>query len=149
MTPEPQAGVTPPEGPTEVMREAATRRGQGFFRAAVMAAYDGRCCITRIHCPPLLRASHIVPWAAEPALRLDPRNGLCLNAMHDAAFDNGLITLSERFELSISKRLKTTIPSRVYKEMFAEREGVPITLPERFRPSQEALDFHRRTIFRQ
>ena len=113
--------LSPPSGPTEVTRDATIRRGQSFFRAAVMAAYDGRCCITGITSLEMLRASHIVPWSLNPALRLDPRNGLCLNALHDAAFDRGLITLSEKFELCVSRRLKSEVPNTVYKEMFEIR----------------------------
>ncbi len=138
---------TAPTGPTEVLREMTQRRGQSFFRAAVIAAHDGRCCITGITSGAMLRASHIVPWSHDPALRLDPRNGLCLNALHDAAFDRGLITLSDRFVLQVSKRVKAEVPATIYKEMFENREGSPIKMPERFTPSPEMLEFHRRKVF--
>ena len=138
---------TAPTGPTEVRRELKQRRGQSFFRAAVLAAHDGRCCVTGITCAALLRASHIVPWTEDPTLRLDPHNGLCLNALHDAAFDRGLITLSERFELTVSRRLKNEVPGTVYGEMFESRAGVPIKMPERFTPTEEMLEFHRTRVF--
>lgn len=147
---EPRAPSVPmgaPTGPTEVRREVAKRRGQSFFRAAVLAAHDGKCCITGISSEPLLRASHIVPWSHDPALRLDPRNGLCLNAMHDAAFDRGLITLSDRFVLQVSKRVKAEVPGAIYREMFESREGAAIAMPERFMPAAEMLEFHRRNVF--
>lgn len=139
--------TTAPTGPTEVARESKQRRGQYFFRAVVLAAHDGKCCVTGISSEPLLRASHIVPWSHDPELRLDPRNGLCLNALHDAAFDRGLITLTERFELRVSKRVKAEMPETLYEEMFASRAGVPITVPERFPPSAELLEFHRTKVF--
>lgn len=138
---------TAPTGPTVVQRGTAQRRGQSFFRAAVIAAHDGKCCITGISSQALLRASHIVPWSHDPALRLDPRNGLCLNALHDAAFDRGLITLSDRFVLQVSKRVKAEVPAPIYREMFASRAGQPITMPERFAPSPEMLEYHRREVF--
>ncbi|HEX2837317.1 MAG TPA: HNH endonuclease [Phycisphaerales bacterium] len=147
---EPRTRLEPvgaPAGPTEVRREVATRRGQSFFRAAVLAAHDGKCCITGISSEPLLRASHIVPWSHDPALRLDPRNGLCLNALHDAAFDRGLITLSERFVLQVSKRVKAEVPGAIYREMFESREGAAIAMPERFTPAAEMVAFHRRNVF--
>ncbi len=147
---EPRSRLVPagaPSGPTEVRREVTTRRGQSFFRAAVLAAHDGRCCITGITSEPLLRASHIVPWSHDPALRLDPRNGLCLNALHDAAFDRGLITLSERFVLQVSKRVKAEVPEAIYRGMFESREGTAIAMPERFTPSAEMLEYHRRSVF--
>jgi putative restriction endonuclease len=58
-----------------------TRVNQDFFRAAVLAAYDGRCCITGLSVPKLLNASHIVPWSVDVKNRTNPRNGLCLNAL--------------------------------------------------------------------
>jgi hypothetical protein len=136
-----------PVGPTEVRREATHRRGQSFFRASVIAAHDRKCCITGISSEPLLRASHIVPWSQDAALRLDPRNGLCLNALHDAAFDRGLITLSSRYELVVSERLKSEVPPSVYREMFESKLGSSIRMPERFRPEPEMLEFHRRQVF--
>lgn len=145
---QPHLVPSPPMGPTEVTRETKMRRGQSFFRAAVMAAYDGTCCITGITGMELLRASHIVPWSDNPSLRLNPCNGLCLNALHDAAFDRGLITLSDNLELRLSRRLASEIPSTVYKEMFESRAGAPIKMPERFKPAVEMLEFHRNRVFR-
>lgn len=139
--------TSPPIGPTEVIRESRQRRGQAFFRTSVMAAHDGKCCITGITSEPLLRASHIVPWSRDPSMRLNPRNGLCLNALHDAAFDRGLITLSDQFRLQLSDRLRTEVPTAVYREMFESRANVQITMPERFQPEPEMLEFHRREIF--
>jgi len=136
-----------PTGPTEVVRAARQRRGQSFFRSAVLAAHDGKCCITGINSKPLLRASHIVGWADDEHLRLDPRNGLCLNALHDAAFDRGLITLNERFELVVSRRLKNEVPGSVFTEMFESRAGRPIAMPERFQPSTDSLRTHRTAVY--
>lgn len=141
------AARLPPTGSTEVLSETTRRRGQSFFRAAVIAAHNGKCCITGITCQAILRASHIVPWSHDPSLRLDPRNGLCLNALHDAAFDRGLITLSDRFVLQVSRRVRADVPATIYRAMFERWDGAPITMPERFAPTPEMLEFHRRTIF--
>jgi putative restriction endonuclease len=59
-----------------------------------------RCCISGINVPRLLVASHIKPWSEFPEERLDPRNGLCLSSIHDAAFDAGLITLDKKLSVS-------------------------------------------------
>lgn len=132
---------------TEIMASAKQRRGQAFFRTAVLAAYERRCCITGVTAAALLRASHIVPWSRNVSLRLDPRNGLCLNALHDAAFDRGLITLTERYELKVSPRLRGAVPPPMHREWFARWEGRPITLPSRFKPMEQALAFHRERVF--
>ncbi|NQU45261.1 HNH endonuclease [bacterium] len=136
-----------PSGPTETLREIEVRRGQNFFRTVVLAAYDGRCCITSIAISQLLRASHIVPWAKAPSLRLNPRNGLCLNALHDAAFDRGLISLSDKFEVMVARCLRKEVPAAIYQEMFQKVEGRRIVVSERFRPLPEMLEFHRSRVF--
>ncbi len=136
-----------PAGPTEVLREVRQRRGQSFFRAAVLAAHDSTCCVTGIKSAALLRASHIVPWSADESLRLDPRNGLCLNALHDAAFDRGMIAVNDEGELILSTSLKDTVPQEVYATMFERYDGQAIRLPQRFRPLADMFSRHRNRVF--
>jgi hypothetical protein len=64
---------------------------------ALLEYWDGRCAVTGISDPALLRASHIVSWAtcASDAQRLDVNNGLLLSALWDAAFDTGLVSFDE------------------------------------------------------
>lgn len=81
---------------TEVERLVVQRIGQDIFRAALMDYWGGRCPITGIADPALLRASHIVAWAeCGDAQRLDVHNGLLLSALWDAAFDAGLISFAD------------------------------------------------------
>src|SRR5690349_6977301 len=44
------------------LREIALRQGQPAFRAALMAAYGGTCCITGYRTEPVLEAAHIAPY---------------------------------------------------------------------------------------
>jgi predicted restriction endonuclease len=62
-----------------------------------MTYWQGRCPLTGITDPALLRASHIVPWrdCTGDAQRLDVHNGLLLSALWDAAFDRGLVTFAD------------------------------------------------------
>lgn len=136
-----------PEGPTEIVMTVKQRRGQRFFRAAVLAGHDGKCCITGIGHPEMLRASHIVPWKDDEKLRLNPRNGLCLNALHDAAFDRGLLTLTDSCEVRYAKRLRKGLPREVWEGMFEKHEGREVTMPERFRPEAVYLQHHRERVF--
>lgn len=63
----------------------------------------GRCVITGLAIPELLRASHIKPWAdcATDAERLDVFNGLLLAPHLDAAFDRGYITVADDGEVVV------------------------------------------------
>lgn len=137
-----------PIGPTEVRATVRVRRGQQFFRQAVLTAYDVRCCISGINVPRLLVASHIKPWGKFPAERLNPRNGLCLSSLHDAAFDEGLITLDEKLRVVLSKRLRSYFPQPALEQSFVPFEGESIRLPEKLaEPDPAFLRFHRDAIF--
>ena len=94
---------TPPDGPTEIVSTVQARRGQQFFRQAILNAYNVRCCISGINVPRLLITSHIKPWRDFPRERLEPSNGLCLSTLHDAAFDSGLITLDEEIDRGLEQ----------------------------------------------
>ena len=67
------------------------RVNQSFFRSAILSSYNMKCCITGIQQPELLIAGHIKPWGIDEANRLNPRNGIAINALHDKAFETGLI----------------------------------------------------------
>lgn len=135
-------------GPTESSATVIVRRGQQFFRQSVLNAYDIRCCISGINVPRLLVASHIKPWKHFPADRVDPRNGLCLSCIHDAAFDSGLITLDEKYRVVLSKRLSDYLPQRSLEENFVAFAGKSIRMPDKLaRPDSHFLKYHRDTVF--
>jgi predicted restriction endonuclease len=137
-----------PSGPTETQATVKVRRGQQFFRQAILNAYDVRCCISDINVPRLLIASHIKPWGKFPDERLNPRNGLCLSTLHDAAFDNGLITLDESFKVVLSKQLRKFFPRPALEQNFVPFEGKPIRLPDKLAvPDAEFLRYHREVLF--
>jgi predicted restriction endonuclease len=137
-----------PTGPTETQATVKVRRGQQFFRQAVLNAYDVRCCISGINVPRLLVASHIKPWGDFPNDRLNPRNGLCLSTLHDAAFDAGLITLDDKLNVRLSRQLRVFFPQPALEQNFVPFEGRPIRLPEKLaEPDAEFLRYHRQEIF--
>lgn len=82
---------------TEAQRLVIQRIGQDVFRAKLLARWGGRCPLTGMDEPRLLRAGHIKPWAEcdSDAERLDFFNGLLLAPHLDAAFDAGLITVDD------------------------------------------------------
>jgi len=138
-----------PTGATEAIAVVKVRRGQQFFRQTVLNAYGVRCCITGINVPRLLVASHIKPWSDFPNERLEPRNGLCLSSLHDAAFDAGLITLDEQLKLILSRRLKDYFPHAALEQNFLEYEGMTIRKPNKIaEPDPTLLEYHREIIFK-
>lgn len=125
------------------------RVNQSFFRKTILACYDFKCCITEIAIPELLLASHIVPWSKDKANRLNPRNGLCLNALHDKAFDAGLITISDSFKIVVSESVKQRKSSDNEIAFLTKFDGKPIILPRKFQPDTNFLAYHRENIFKQ
>ena len=119
---------------------------QSFFRRAVLSSYRGRCCMSGLSEPRLLVASHIVPWSKDKANRLNPSNGLCLSAIHDRAFDKGLITLTDDFKIVVSKELKRKKEPFVM-EVLLPLDGRTIEPPERFAPQVEFIAWHRKELF--
>jgi len=126
-------------------REATVRVrvNQSFFRSRILSAYNFRCCITDISTRPLLVASHIIPWSEDAPNRLNPRNGLCLNALHDRAFDRRLMWVEDDFTLRFATRLHD----------FARRgdtslnwligfDGKQLKLPKKFAPDVNLLRRH-------
>lgn len=92
---------------TEAERLVVQRVGQDIFRQGLLDFWEGRCAITGLAVPELLRASHIKPWAAceTDAERLDVYNGLLLAPHLDAAFDRGFITIADGGEVIVSSVL--------------------------------------------
>lgn len=125
---------------------STTRIGQQFFRSAVLSAYNGQCCITGLAIPQLLIASHIVPWHHDAANRTNPQNGLLLSALHDRAFDAGLLTINDDMTVRVSHK-QTAVAGDFFVTAIGSYDGRPISLPEKFAPHQDFLTYHREHIF--
>ncbi|HEY1030340.1 MAG TPA: HNH endonuclease [Flavipsychrobacter sp.] len=128
------------------LRLVKTRVYQSFFRKAVFADYNNACCITGIKNINLLVASHIKPWSKDELNRTNPKNGLCLNALHDKAFDRGLITILPTFKICISKYLDGE-DDNVIDTYFKRYENAEIAKPEKFTPDKSFLDYHYEYVF--
>lgn len=123
-------------------RLVKTRLNQHRFRKLVLTNFNNTCCITGIKQPELLIASHITSWSKFANNRLNPANGLCLNALHDRAFDKGLITVSaDDYTIRISPILKTNTSPEV-SMFFLSFEGKKIYPAKKFMPNPEFLAEH-------
>lgn len=139
---------TLPQG-VDVVRETKTRVGQYFFRTSVLSAYGNACCITGMKKPELLVASHIKPWKVsdEKTERANPSNGLCLNSLHDKAFDRGLITIDKDYNIVISKRLSDVDMDEKTRDWFYSYESKRIILPDKFLPGKDFIEYHNDVVF--
>ena len=129
------------------MASRRVRVNQRFFRDAVVSAYGGKCCITGIDLEEVLIASHIKPWKdSNSKEKLNPRNGLCLNALHDKAFDRGLIAVNDDYSIAVSNVVSQS-PNYAVRSLLLEYKSRKITLPSRFLPQAEFLQWHRNNVF--
>lgn len=137
-----------PEGKNRTALMKA-RVGQYFFRSTVLSSYNNICCVTGIKCPELLVASHIKPWIVsdERTERTNPKNGLCLNSLHDKAFDRGLITIDQDYRIVVSKKLKFVDMDEKTRDWFFYYEGKQIQLPDKFYPDLKFIKYHNDNIF--
>jgi hypothetical protein len=136
------------EGVSHAVKDATERRavvlsriGQGQFRESLMGLWGGRCAVTGLDLPLLLRASHIKPWRdSDNRERLDVYNGLLLSPSYDAAFDVGLVTFADDGRMVLSSELTA---SRI--------EGLGVNPAARIvglhDQHRDYLDHHRRSVF--
>ena len=139
----------------ELFREGKTREqivktrvNQNFFRLMIMAAYNNTCCITGIQNPELLIAGHISPWGKDEKNRLNPRNGIAINALHDKAFEEGLITITPSYQIKISSILSKQKENPEIANFFLRYQDSSIHLPSRFLPDIEFLKYHNQERFK-
>lgn len=129
------------------LRLVKTRINQSFFRSTVLSSYNIKCCITGLSIPEFLVASHIVPWSVDTKNRVNPHNGLCLNSLHDKAFDRGFITVTPDLKIRVSKYFDDFSEEKILNDYFLKHDNQDIIKPERFLPSKEFLDYHFQNIF--
>lgn len=130
------------------VRLVKIRINQNFFRSSVLSAYNNTCAITNIQINEFLIASHIKPWAEDKNNRLNPHNGICLNSIHDRAFDRGLITIDKDYKIVVSRKLKDHFSNKFIDDVFKKYERHKILIPIKFEPSLEFLEYHNDVIFK-
>jgi putative restriction endonuclease len=116
------------------------RLHQASFREAVLAAYGGRCAISRLPEPRLLDAAHIVPDANEEFGHPIVSNGLPMSKVHHAAFDANLIGIDPDLRVHVSEQL-LSINDGPILEGLKKAGGQLISFPRRDvdRPDRDRL----------
>ncbi|MBL7841806.1 MAG: HNH endonuclease [Cyclobacteriaceae bacterium] len=130
------------------VREALikVRVNQAFFRSTILASYNGTCCVTGMKHSEFLIAAHIRPWGIDERNRLNPRNGISINALHDRAFESGLMTITPDYVIKISPRILSK--ERYSIDFFKKFDGKKIIAPSRFLPDPEFLRYHNRERYK-
>jgi putative restriction endonuclease len=99
----------------------------------------------------LLRASHIKPWAVSTSReRVDVRNGLAACPMHDAAFDQGYLTINGGYRIHRASVLEqSVVKDQGASYYFGAILQTHLLLPEQAKmPAAHYLTYHREHIFK-
>ena len=142
----PIAATAPVRAPSEperryALRLVSQRLHQATFREAVLAAYAGRCAISRLPEPRLLDAAHIVADAHEEMGQPVVPNGLPLSKVHHAAFDANLIGIDADHRIHVSDQLFAMNDGPMLEQGIKAMRGKSILLADRVvdRPDRDRL----------
>lgn len=122
------------------------RIGQGAFRILVTDAYSRRCAITGERTLPVLEAAHIKPYSISGINKIN--NGLLLRSDLHKLFDTGYITVTDKYDIEISKRIKEEFENgRDYYKYHGQKL---ISLPHNTidMPNKDFLKWHNENIYR-
>lgn len=122
----------------QTLRLSTQRRGQDLFRQMVLTSYRSRCALTGAEDPRILNASHILPWSDHPEHRMWPTNGICLNTLHDRAFDRHMISFDEDWRMLISPKVPTDT-----RRLLEKGTDGQLQMPDRFQPDRSLMARHR------
>ena len=121
------------------------------FRQAIMRMYDYTCAVCRLRIVTMdgesaTDAAHIIPFRI--SRNDDVRNGISLCKLHHWAFDKGLISLNETYQVIVSVLMSERRPTEWMLTQLSEKT---ILLPEQGQsyPAQDALTWHREKVFRE
>ncbi len=116
------------------------RIGESFFRKAVLASFDSKCCVSKCTCVELLEACHISEWAMDKTNRLNPANGLCMNTLFHKAYDRCLMAITPDYTIVFSDQMIESFKEDSgIRTFLLETNGKKIFLPGKFLPNKDCL----------
>ncbi|MFM8319609.1 MAG: HNH endonuclease [Chloroflexota bacterium] len=125
-------------------------RDQGF-RKAVVRIYDHRCAFCGVRMlttdgHTAVDAAHIIPWSISHDD--DPHNGMALCGLCHWTFDQGLMGVSARYQVLLSRELRITqnVPGHL---LTLESRSIIGPVEQALWPHVEALGWHHQNVFRQ
>lgn len=123
------------DGREKVMRPIALRRGQPKFRRDLLAAYEGKCAVSRCDAQDALEAAHIIPYKGEHTNSV--RNGLLLRADIHTLFDLGLFRVDP-------SNCTVVLAPQLADSTYSKFAGVKLHVPKlaALHPDPEALRIH-------
>ena len=128
--------------------QVAKQKRDQAFKDVILDQYDFQCAVTglKYHSDNLTeaQAAHIISKGKKGSD--DPRNGIALSQTVHWAFDAGMFTISDQYEIVIHPKAKN---AGINKFPILDMNGRQIHLPEdeNYYPHLEALAWHKQEVF--
>jgi len=128
--------------------QVAKQKRDKAFKDVVLDQYDFQCAVTGIkyHSKNLVeaQAAHIISKGKKGSD--DPRNGISLSRTTHWAFDVGMFTISDQYEIVVNSKANTASTN---KFPMLDMNGKQIILPEdeNYYPHVNALEWHKKEVF--
>jgi putative restriction endonuclease len=128
--------------------QVSRQKREAAFRDIVLSNYSFTCSVTGqrfVHGPHIeAEAAHII--GKEYRGTDDPRNGLALSRTAHWAFDRGIFTISDQYEIIVHPGARA---ADHHLFPIIDMEGKSILLPKEkiYQPHPEALEWHRKQRF--
>jgi putative restriction endonuclease len=128
-----------------VLYRVNAQRRDCAFRDVVLENYDGTCAVTGqkfVYASAVeADAAHII---GKGVLGTDdPRNGIALSKSLHWAFDNGLFTISDQYEVILHPEVQRA-STKAFPLIQKDRHQIILPEDSAYRPHPEALEWHRK-----
>ncbi len=139
---------SPFEDPNRVLYKVSAQKRDQHFRRIVLRNYQSTCAVTGLQFEfeksVEAQAAHII--SKDKRGSDNPKNGLALSRSVHWAFDQGIFTISDQFEVLIHPKAKS---ASVKQFPLFDQDRKPIHLPKEdfFFPHHEALQWHRDEVY--
>jgi hypothetical protein len=118
------------------------------FRSIVLANYGHTCAVTgqRFHSPGHVEAdgAHII--GKEVQGTDDPRNGIALSKSAHWAFDRGIFTISDQYEIVVNPKISSASVAN-FPAIELDRRKILQPNDAYYRPHPDALAWHKERVF--
>ena len=118
------------------------------FRTIVLSNYDHTCAVTgqRFRSPHHVEAdgAHII--GKDVRGTDDPRNGIALSKSAHWAFDRGIFTISDQYEVLVNTKISHATVTR-FPAIEIDRKKIVLPSDRRYWPHPDALAWHKAEVF--
>jgi predicted restriction endonuclease len=139
---------SPFEDPNRVLYKVNAQKRDQHFRKIVLRNYQSTCAVTGQHFElndmVEAQAAHII--SKEKHGSDNPKNGLALSRSVHWAFDQGIFTVTDQFEVLIHPKAKSATV-RNFPLFEQDRKQIHLPKEQFFLPHQEALQWHRDEVY--